>query len=190
MSDRRQRLLDFLVESDGWTTSGQLADRLGVTTRSVRSYVVAAKSAAQPLDIIASSPEGYRLNRPAYAAWLGRAEQESPRDRLHQIVQRLNESGEGVDLHELASSLHVSESTIEADLRKVKPLLEESGLTLARQGSLVTVKGSEENRRRLVSLMFRAEGARGFVEVERIQSEFGSANLTAFKTDQIGRAHV
>ncbi|MDF2442762.1 MAG: putative licABCH operon transcriptional regulator, partial [Subtercola sp.] len=181
MSDRRQRLLDFLAENDGWTTSSQLADRLGVTTRSVRSYVTAAKAAAEPLDIISSSAEGYRLNRDAYASWLGRPE--SPRDRLHHVVRRLNESTDGVDVYELAASLFVSESTIEADLRKVRPLLEESGLTLARQGSRVTVQGGEENRRRLVSRMFRAESARGFIEVERIQKEFGSENLTAFKTD-------
>ncbi|RFA13469.1 transcriptional antiterminator [Subtercola boreus] len=181
MSDRRQLLLDFLAENDGWTTSSQLADRLGVTTRSVRSYVTAAKAAAEPLDIISSSAEGYRLNREAYANWLGRPD--SPRDRLHHVVRRLNESTDGVDVYELAASLFVSESTIEADLRKVRPLLEESGLILARQGSRVSVQGGEENRRRLVSRMFRDESARGFIEVERIQKEFGSANLTAFKTD-------
>ncbi|WP_199176522.1 transcription antiterminator [Subtercola sp. Z020] len=183
MSDRRQRLLDYLAENDGWMTSGQLADRLGVTTRSVRSYVTAAKAAAEPHDIIASSPEGYRLNRDAYASWIGQRDPEGPRDRLYSVVRQLNESPGGVDIYDLAASLFVSESTMEADLRKVRPLLEESGLSLHRSGSRVTAQGTEENRRRLVSRMFRAESARGFVEVERIQSEFGSANLTAFKTD-------
>ncbi|RFA19431.1 BglG family transcription antiterminator [Subtercola boreus] len=183
MSDRRQRLLDYLAENDGWTTSGQLADRLGVTTRSVRSYVTAAKSAAEPLDIIVSSAEGYRLNRDAYAAWVGQRSGDSGGDRLYRVVRQLNETPDGLDVHELASALFVSESTVEADLRKARPILDECGLTLRRQGSRVSVQGTEENRRRLVSRLFRAESARGFVEVERIQNEFGSVNLTAFKTD-------
>ncbi len=49
MSDKYQRLLDQLVQSDGWVTARELADQLGVTTRSVRSYVTAAKAAAHPL---------------------------------------------------------------------------------------------------------------------------------------------
>jgi len=36
MSDKYERLLDHLVQSDGWVTASELADQLGVTTRSVR----------------------------------------------------------------------------------------------------------------------------------------------------------
>ncbi|MCU1476464.1 MAG: transcriptional antiterminator [Subtercola sp.] len=187
MTDRRTQLLEYLAQTEGWTTASQLADRLGVTTRSVRSYVTAAKSAAAPLDIIASSAEGYRLNRDAYAEYrrvASRAtEPETPRDRLYQLVRKLLDATAGLDVYGLADELFVSESTVEADLRKVKTMLDESTLTLVRAGSLVSVEGPEENRRKLISRMFRAESARGFLEIERIQREFDSDNLKAFKTD-------
>ncbi|MES1170215.1 MAG: HTH domain-containing protein, partial [Leifsonia sp.] len=41
MIDKHERLLDYLAQADGWVTAGDLADQLGVTTRSVRSYVTA-----------------------------------------------------------------------------------------------------------------------------------------------------
>ncbi|MEA9984544.1 BglG family transcription antiterminator [Subtercola sp. RTI3] len=195
MTDRRQQLLDYLAGSDGWVSSGQLADRLGVTTRSVRTYVTSAKSAAEPLDIISSSAEGYRLNRTAYAAFVAAravargsvssSENETPKDRLAVIVRRLIDAADGLDVHELADSLFVSESTIEADLRKAKTLFDESALTVARQGSRVTVAGSEQSRRGLISRLFRAESVRGFVEVDSIQTAFDSENLKTFKTDLI-----
>ena len=46
MNDKYERVLDYLLQADGWVTAAELSDRLGVTTRSVRSYVTAAKAAA------------------------------------------------------------------------------------------------------------------------------------------------
>ncbi len=190
MSDKYERLLDHLSQSDGRVTAAELAEKLGVTTRSVRSYVTAAKAAAHPLAIISSSTGGYRLNREAYAAFSsgdrGReGDHGTPRDRVHHLVRRLTEAPGGLDIHALAESLYVSESTIESDLRKVKSLGEEAGVSMGRRGSVVTLAGSEAGYRRLLSKLFRSESAQGFLELESVQREFESENLGAFKTDLI-----
>ena len=185
MSDKYERLLHYLSQSDTRVTAAELAEHLGVTTRSVRSYVTAAKTAAHPLSIISSSTNGYRLNREAYATFAsgghGR-DTDTPRDRVHHLVRRLTEEPGGLDVHTLADSLYVSESTIESDLRKVKALGEEAGLTLTRSGSVVTLTGSEAEYRRVLSKIFRTESAQGFLELENVQREFVSEDLGAFKT--------
>jgi lichenan operon transcriptional antiterminator len=185
MSDKYERLLHYLSQSDTRVTAAELAEHLGVTTRSVRSYVTAAKAAAHPLSIISSSTSGYRLNREAYATFSsgGRGrDADTPRDRVHHLVRRLTEETGGLDIHTLADSLYVSESTIESDLRKVKVLGEEAGLTLSRQGSLVSLTGTEAEYRRVLSKIFRTESAQGFLELENVQREFVSEDLGAFKT--------
>ncbi|MCU1552410.1 MAG: transcriptional antiterminator [Glaciihabitans sp.] len=190
MSDKYERLLDQLVQSEGWVTAAELADHLGVTTRSVRSYVTAAKSAAHPLPIITASTSGYRLNRDAYATFASGARArdsdfDTPRDRVHHLVRRLTEAPQGLDIHVLADSLFVSESTIESDLRKVKALGEDAGVSLSRHASVVTLTGSEADHRRLLSKLFHSESAQGFLELENVQREFASDDLGAFKTDLI-----
>jgi len=190
MSDKYERLLDHLIQSDGWVTANELADQLGVTTRSVRSYVTAAKAAAHPLPIISASTSGYRLNRDAYATFASGArakdaDVDTPRDRVHYLVRRLTEAPQGLDIHDLAESLFVSESTIESSLRKVKALAEDAGVTLVRHGSVVTLTGSESGHRRLLSKLFHSESAQGFLELENVQREFASEDLGAFKTDLI-----
>jgi lichenan operon transcriptional antiterminator len=188
MSDKYERLLDYLSQTEGRVTAAELAEKLGVSTRSVRSYVTAAKAAAHPLPIISSSTNGYRLNREAYATFSSGTrvrDSNTPRDRVHHLVRRLTEASEGLDIHALADSLYVSESTIEADLRKVKALGEDAGLTMRRQGSVVALVGGEENHRRLLSKIFRSESTQGFLELENVQAEFASENLGAFKTDLI-----
>ncbi|WP_411698588.1 BglG family transcription antiterminator [Conyzicola sp.] len=189
MSDKYERLLHYLSQSDTRVTAAELAEHLGVTTRSVRSYVTAAKAAAHPLSIISSSTNGYRLNREAYATFAsgtrGR-DADTPRDRVHHLVRRLTEEPGGIDVHALADSLYVSESTIENDLRKVKALGEEAGLTLSRHGSVVALTGTEAEYRRVLSKIFRTESAQGFLELENVQREFVSEDLGAFKTALIG----
>ncbi|HEV7564900.1 MAG TPA: PRD domain-containing protein [Microbacteriaceae bacterium] len=191
MIDKHERLIGYLASADGWVTANDLASQLGVTTRSVRSYVTAIKSLAHPIDVIASSTSGYRLNRDLYATFLSSAkrrtvEQGTPRERIYQIVRRLGDAPEGLDIYALSESMFVSDSTIESDLRKIRTLVEQSDLALTRHGSIVAISGSEYNLRRLLSRMFREEGAKGFLELESIQSEFVTADLRAFKTDLIG----
>jgi lichenan operon transcriptional antiterminator len=190
MSDKYERVLDYLSQNDGWVSANELADTLGVTTRSVRSYVTAAKAAAQPLQIIAASTSGYRINLEAYAQFLARdrnrdAHPDTPRERVHHLARRLTEAPQGLDIYSLAESLHVSESTIEADLRKVKSLGEQAGLRLTRSGSVVSLSGSERDYRRLLSGLFRAAGAHGFLELDYISEEFPHGDLSGFKTGLI-----
>ncbi|WP_105033343.1 BglG family transcription antiterminator [Cryobacterium aureum] len=190
MSDKQSRMLDYLFRSPGWVTASELAEHLGVTARTVRSYVTSVKTAADPLEVIESGPAGYRVNREAYASFRTapprqHAETDTPQRRLHQLVRRLVDSAEGLDVYELAADTFVSDSTVEADLSRVRALLTDTGLSLARHGSRVTLLGSETDRRRLISRMFRQESARGFLELAAIQKEFPSDSLGAFKTDLI-----
>lgn len=185
MLDNHARLIEYLAQAEAWVTAAELADKLGVTTRSVRSYVTAVKFSALPLEVIESATTGYRLNRETYAEFLRNAstrEAERPRDRQYHLVRRLGDSPEGVDIYALAESFFVSESTIEADLRKIKTVIAESGLTLTRRGALVILAGSEPNLRRLLSKMFRDEETQGFLELASIQREFESSDLRSFKT--------
>jgi len=185
MLDNHTRLIEHLAQAEGWVTAADLAGKLGVTTRSVRSYVTAVKSSALPREVIESSMAGYRLHRENYAEFLKSAsnrDTERPRDRQYHLVRRLGDAPEGVDIHALAESFFVSESTIEADLRKIKTSIAESELTLTRRGPLVILAGAEPNLRRLLSKMFRHEESQGFLELESIQREFESSDLRSFKT--------
>ncbi len=190
MADKSPMLLAYLSRSEGWTPASEIAEHLGVSTRTVRSYVTAVKVAAAPLDVILSSPDGYRLNRDAHAEFASRdrtAERAgTPRERMTFLVTRLTHAGVELDVHDLADSLFVSESTIEGDLRQVRALAREAGLELVRGGDHVRLEGPDAGHRRLVSRLFSEEQAHGLVDLRRVQESFGTDDLSAFKTDVIG----
>jgi lichenan operon transcriptional antiterminator len=187
MADKSPMLLTYLSRSEGWTPASEIAEHLGVSTRTVRSYVTAIKVAAAPLDVIHSSPDGYRLNRDAHAEYAARDRSSdvagTPRERVTFLVTRLTHAGVELDVHDLADSLFVSSSTIEADLRQVRALAREAGLELVREGDHVRLDGPDAGHRRIVSRLFSDEQAHGLVDLRRVQEAFGIDDLSGFKTD-------
>lgn len=187
MSRRRQdQLLADLLRRDGWATAGQLADVMGVTPRSIRSYVSAVNARVPSGDAVLSGPAGYRAGPAAHRALDTRTEA-TPRDRLHRIVRELLHTPDGIRVHETAAQLHVSDATLDADLSRVRSLLEGTELALERERDLVRLRGSEEAERALLSKLVHDEIEAGSLlpsAVPRVlvDSSIPHAAVAPFKT--------
>ncbi|MCX6501961.1 MAG: HTH domain-containing protein, partial [Microbacterium sp.] len=139
-------MLALLVRENDWLTAAALADALGVTPRSIRSYVTAVN--ARTAGAIESGPQGYRAGAEAGAALQAGADAATPRDRLHTVVRSLLDEPQGIDVFETADRLFVSAATIEADLSRVRGLLAGTELTLERSASRARLVGTEGATRR------------------------------------------
>lgn len=158
MSRQRQdQLLTALLRHDAWATAASLADLIGVTPRSIRSYVAAVNARVPRADAVESGPAGYRAGPAAREALRARAGESTPRDRLHALVRQLLDEAEGIDVYDEAERLHVSEATLEADLVRVRALIDGSELRLDRDREIVRLSGGEEARRRLISRLAHDE---------------------------------
>lgn len=159
VSTRRQdRLLSALLREDAWMTGPRLADLLGVTPRSIRAYVTALNARVPEGDAVVSGAAGYRAGASARAALTARAGAEStPRARLHGLVRSLLDDEDGIDVFDTADRLHVSEATLEADLARVRSLLEGTRLVLERDRDVVRLRGTERDQRRLLSRLAHDE---------------------------------
>lgn len=159
MSRQRQdQLLTALLRQEGWATAASLADLLGVTPRSIRSYVAALNARTPGAGVIESGPAGYRAGSGARGALRMRQTGESaPRDRLHTLVRLLLDEPAGIDVFDTADELHVSEATLEADLVRVRSLLDGTELALERDRERVRLRGNEAAQRRLLSRLAHDE---------------------------------
>ena len=168
MAEKWERLIEALSPAAGWTTASELADRLGVTTRTIRNYAAQANAGGT---IVESGPAGYRLDR---AAWAGRRTAprggSTPAVRTARVIRSLIDATDGLDVYETAAANHVSDSTFEADLGRVRARLEGSGLSLVRHGPRVALVGPETARRRLLGALFREESSRGMLELETLRA--------------------
>ena len=189
MSRQRQdRLLQTLLRQDEWLTAASLADLLGVTPRSIRSYVAALNARVPDADAVESGPAGYRPGPGGHDALRMRATGETaPRDRLHALVRLLLDASDGVDVYDTADAMHISEATVEADLARVRALLDGMDLRLERDRERVRLRGSEVAQRRLLSRLAHDETDAGSFHPESIRRALtGTAvaplTVPAFKT--------
>ena len=150
------------MRDGGWTTANELADRLGVTSRSIRSYVAAINARVPGTEPIESGARGYRARPRTAAVALAAGEAPGPAARRSEIARTLVGAPVGVDVHELADALYVSTATVDADLAQVRTIAAEDGLTLVRAGSVVRLTGGESAARRFLHRLLQDESSLGY----------------------------
>ncbi len=188
---RQDRLLALLVRDGDWATAATLADALGVTPRSIRSYVTGLNARVPSGAAVESGPQGYRAGSDAQGALRAPGmDAGTPRDRLHTLVRALLAASDGIDVFETADALHVSAATLDADLARVRGLLVGTELTLERSASRARLLGTEMAQRRLLSRLAHDEmdaGSFDLVALRRTLGEesVGAAAFGPFKTDLV-----
>lgn len=193
MSDKAQQLIDILRESNDWISAQALAERLNVTSRSIRNYVAAAKASAEPFDIIAASPRGYLLDVEAYGTFREaklanpKASPATPRERANYIIRLIIDSREGISLEDLAKQMHVSLATAELDLKRARDVVATCGVSITRADGYLALEGTETAIRRVISLLVYSSLDTDFVNLYSVATRFEIPKLVEFKTDLIER---
>ena len=146
-NDKQNELLRFLARSDRGVPAATLAGILGISERTVRNYVreLNARGGFQ----ILSTREGYRLQE---GGTLPTAEAASENNaRVWKVLSHLLTSKEGMDVYEMGEELYVSASTItNSILPQIKEMVRDYDLKIESQKYRYFLKGSEQNKRRLI----------------------------------------
>lgn len=174
---RQDRVLALLSRSGDWLTAAALADAIGVTPRSIRSYVTALNARVPGGAAVESSPLGYRAGSEAAAALRSAVDGATPRERLHRLVRALLADEGGIDVYATADSFHVSPATLEADLGRVRALLGGTQLTLERTASLAKLRGTEMAQRRLLSRLAHEETEDGAFDLAALRRTLGEGSI-------------
>jgi lichenan operon transcriptional antiterminator len=188
---RQDRVLALLSRDAEWITAAGLADAIGVTPRSIRSYVTAINARVPDGVAVESGPQGYRAGPDAAAAQrTGGVEAGTPRDRLHRLVRALLAAPDGIDVFQTADEFHVSPATLDADLARVRGLLGGTDLVLERTASQARLRGTEIAQRRLLSRLAHDETEDGAFDLEALrralgQDSIGAAAFGPFKAELV-----
>lgn len=174
---RQDRVIALLAREGDWLTAAELADIVGVTPRSIRSYVTALNARVPRGVVVESGPLGYRAGADAPAALRAGADAATPRERVHRLVRRLLSGREGIDVFETADDFHVSPATLEADLGRVRALLGDTELTLERSGSRARLQGTEMAQRRLLSRLAHDETDDGAFDLDALRRSLGAGSI-------------
>ncbi len=151
MEDRQKKIIEILRHADQPVSGKTLAKLLNVSDRTVRNYIKEINAAGKQ---IISDQKGYvLLSKPLD----GQVEPihslynfKSGEDRMLFIGSQFVCKNQAVDLYDLADKIFISYSTIEKDLAKLKILLQEYHLCIQRSHGLVSILGSEQDKRSFI----------------------------------------
>jgi lichenan operon transcriptional antiterminator len=171
-----KKMLGVMVDAENdWTTAADLSAAMGVSVRSVKSYLSDLNSMRQGL--VHSSKKGYTINR-ALAKQLLSASPAgrpcAPEERIRFILKKLlAASRESLDIYQLGEEeLYVSPETIKRDLSIIRKRLREFDMYLVTTGSNVILEGSELDKRKMLSNLLYEEFSENVLSLTAIEKFF------------------
>lgn len=166
-------LLKFLFEKDRWVTAASISDNLGISVRTVKSYISELNDNFP--GIISSSSRGYHIIAEVAAPALKEAKSSIPqtaRERAAYIANRIIKSQNPVDIYDLCEELFISPTTLRGVLPRIRKNLESFDLILVLSSDTLSIQGLEKNKRKFLSSLLYQESNQNFLNLETIQNEF------------------
>ncbi|WP_208560170.1 BglG family transcription antiterminator [Marinilactibacillus kalidii] len=166
MRRRQMKILEKLSSSKQPVTSDQLAALIEVSSRTIRKDIKTLNEELENVNatIQALKGKGFDLvvhDQPQFDAYVkeldptfnqNRDMPNSPNERVKYMLNLLLRKNESIKLEALSEEIHVSRSTLQADLKTIKTLLEPYSLSLvSRPNYGLILKGTELNRRFAIS---------------------------------------
>jgi len=167
------RLVRYLNKESSWIKGSILAQHLGVTTRTLRTYI---KSINVNLDVpvIHSSELGYKYN-PASNYLSIQTEHisfEKKANRINYIIKKLCTEKQALSLLDLEDTLFISSTSLEKDLKIVQAVVESFSARYVREKKFIHIICDENIKRRIIAHIFFEETAQTFISVDVIEDAF------------------
>ncbi|WP_026565111.1 BglG family transcription antiterminator [Bacillus sp. UNC41MFS5] len=173
MNSKYRNILRYLSTQQEWTPSGQLAITLGISKRSVKTYIADINSMEKGL--ITSSKMGYRVDLEKLNPFLSSIKTtipQTPKERADFLLKSLVNADRPLHIFDLSDELFISDVTLKGDLRKVKKRLAEHNLELQNSGDFIQLVGDEKSKRKLMSSILYSETNDNFLDIDKLKTSF------------------
>lgn len=168
--DRVYKIVNLLLNSNAPVTIDAIADRLNVSSRTIRKDINAVQRYVEHkglnlnrkpgVGIEISGPQNKRLELiNDMEIDIGSIEPYSPLNRKNYILKRLFTAEETITIKDLAKELFMSEATIRKDLDDVEDWLKDYNLKLIRKKNFgIEISGEEEDWRNAAASCITIDG--------------------------------
>lgn len=178
-TDQELELLRALFQSNEPVPGKALAAQLGVSERTVRNRVGSINHKGEK-PLVKSGRSGYTCDRVTVPAVLTLEErapfsQPTPQTRAERrayALKRIIQSPGPLNIYDLCEELFVSASTMRKELGRMMRTCAEYDLELSHTGDMLSIQGTEKNKRRLLSGLLYEETSVNFMSLDTIQHAF------------------
>ncbi|GHU39127.1 transcriptional antiterminator [Bacilli bacterium] len=184
---RQEKLMAYLREDGSWLTGKALAYLMSVSDRTIRTDIGKINDFYGFTLIQSNRREGYRLSKREKTIKVVEASQsmalpQNANERALFLLKHLLVSKKEINLISFQQQVFISESTLENDLKKVRQILQDyPSLKLARSKNILSLKGSEGEKRHLYKTLLAKETKGNFLNLTTISTLFSKLDLMTIK---------
>lgn len=184
MSTRQKKIIEILKEKNDWLTGKELSTMLGVSDRTIRKDIDQLGKSYKGI-IESSVRYGYRINLEVLAESNIEIKETLPQtseERCKYIIKKLLFEKPRLNIFDLQYDIYVSEFTLKNDFKRLIKMLEKfDGIELVKEGNYLSLKGSEESKRRVYKDLLANETNGNFININKIDQLFPNFNLIKVK---------
>ncbi|MCI5773792.1 MAG: PTS sugar transporter subunit IIA [Erysipelotrichaceae bacterium] len=158
-NNKANDILNYFIKNKSLPlTLDELSTKFGISRRQITNYIKQLNHDVAPEKIIDNDKNGKYFLVENFQKYLSVFEikQYSPKNRVSVIISSLLTNPE-VDIFDLADNLYVSRPTVEADITKIKKIINEFNLKITINDNMLTMHGEEKDKRRLTSFLIANE---------------------------------
>ena len=176
MLHEKQRLvLNFLLDSSSPVSSSVLATEVGVSTRTIKTYIQQINRMSSN-KIIVSSQNGYTIDRNNITDIISLNTSLLPQNyeerSIYIIKQILIKHKKNINIFDISDDLYVSDSTIRTDISKMNQTYAIYNVSFKIKNDLIILEGSEKAKRKLVSFILFEETRGNLMNITVLKKVF------------------
>lgn len=177
LTDRQQRIITEIANSNTPTKGKTLALRLDLSLRTIQNEISFINKS---LALINSSNKGYSIDKQKLESHS--FVREVQEDISNQLLKFLFFIEKEARIEDIADYLYVSISTIENKLREINLDLDNYDLQIIRDRGYLKIEGNELNKRHLISSLILKEVDPTFNNIDNLSSFFGEMDIPKTKS--------
>lgn len=179
MTKSSDKIINTLAKYDRFVTSKELAQIIGVSTKTIYRSVNEINQEYHIPIIKSERGKSYKLDYDHYLKLSGQSHEESslmvksPLERRNEVITTLLFNAPlAVNINDVYEKYYVSAELIRQDLVAINKILSKSDLVLERNGNYVAVKGEEQQIRRAINNALVQSKAMNTESINDFASEF------------------
>ena len=179
MNPIHEKLIKLLLNNSGPVTSRHLSQMMGISVRSVKTYISQINQEVGN-NVIISGNQGYSINAKRVSGLL-KNEDDIPQtfdERRGFIIREfLLKHSSSLEIEDICNRLCVSESTLRADITKINKLYESYKISFRFSGDQLLIEGPERSLRKMYSLTLLDNVESSYFDYDLLQDEFSDFNI-------------
>ncbi|WP_053367788.1 BglG family transcription antiterminator [Bacillus sp. FJAT-27245] len=178
MTDKKRRLLLYLMEQQSPCSASELAKLLDVSVRTVKTYT---KDINMMTDnkIIHSFNKGYLINKQDALSLLAKQHSlpQNYSERAFYIIKKILVEHKHLNVFDLCNELFIGYSTLKADLSKMNTTFQKFNVRFSTQNDTVHIVGMEKDKRSLLSNVIFEETNNRIIDTNTLKQSFNEEDI-------------